>query len=601
MKKYTKYYEYVNNHPNTSPFILVQKKVYTDLEHVVNTHKYFDSDFFTTKDNRQHITDLVDAVYTDLVTIHKQTNVTDLLKWLIRSGHCNIFSTRVINTPIPVTKSEVGIGVALLEDGETTMYQGMYKSKSHVALYYTFLNTLFLDVFGTSHTFDVRGIIEIETFISSTFTDVSDELTGDLNMYYLPEILEKTGVDIGIVLGMNASQRNIPIIVDNLNGFTKIIKKLEKSIHIHNSSWDVYWIYTIIRTYIWSIPKLARMCIHFSNLITNTRIIPSIHVNYCINLVPSSLNLDYYHMYNISDNTTICSKLCNAYIKIFIHFVKSSEWLGMSSKNMLINKIKNIKIVIGKSVDTKKVDLDYKKLKDTNNWIDGLREYFSRRYKVFYAHIGKRIHGDIDTYTVNAFYATLSNTIYIPLGILNAPIIDESKGAIYNIAYIGTIIGHELSHCVDLSGMLYNDVGIYNVASWLTKSEKIQYTKLTNEATVYLTKLALTDGHRIDGKQYTRELVSDIIGFLLSEQLVVLFATYNKTIDITKGLTEFYTHYTKLWSTTAKFPRVDEQDVPDSHIHNKYRVNCVLVASDRFRKLHSIEKAYTPLFHSKYT
>ena len=449
-----------------------------------------------------------------------------------------------------------------------------------------------------SHTFDVSSIIEIEAFISTTFTDVSDELNGDLNLYYLSEIIEKTGVDIGVVLGMNASQRNHAIIVDNLKGFTTIVKKLEKSITRPNSSWDAYWIYTIIRTYIWSIPKLARICIHFNNLVTNTPISPSIRVEYCMNLIPSAFNLDYYHMFNISDNTTICKKIYNAYIHILIQFVTSSHWLSVSTKNMLVNKIKNIQIVIGKSVTTQKVDLNYTKLKHTNDWIGSLRDYYARHYRA-YAYIGKLLPiGSTDIYTVNAFYATLSNTIYIPSGILNSPIIDLRKGVIYNIAYLGTIIGHELSHCLDPSGMLYNDVGIYNESSWLTSSEKKHYAKLSNEATVYLTRLASLDKHHINGAQYTRELVADIIGFLLSEQFIVVLSKHYENTNIVSNLTEFYKHYTELWSTNTSVTRVNDNNKPDSHIHHKYRVNCVLVASDRFRKIHSIAKAYTPLFHA---
>ena len=211
-------------------------------------------------------------------------------------------------------------------------------------------------------------------------------------------------------------------------------------------------------------------------------------------------------------------------------------------------------------------------------------------YNQLVSAVGKPYHPSMESYMVNAFFHTSTNTIYIPSALLTPPIVNLDEDPCYSIANLGFIIGHELGHCFDKEGLLYDYMNVYHQQSILSKPEIILYTKKTNKICNYVIDQGYSNTYS-SNSSFSDEIVADITGFLLTEAILIDY-WLRKNMDITVGLDWFYKQYAILWTSTNR----DVYKPNDRHIPNKYRVNCVLVSSTYFRTKHDLSVMYEPVF-----
>lgn len=60
--------------------------------------------------------------------------------------------------------------------------------------------------------------------------------------------------------------------------------------------------------------------------------------------------------------------------------------------------------------------------------------------------------------TVNAYYTPTKNKIVFPAGILRSPFYDVTNPSSLNFGAMGVVMGHELTHAFDDSGMVSNEI-----------------------------------------------------------------------------------------------------------------------------------------------
>jgi hypothetical protein len=66
---------------------------------------------------------------------------------------------------------------------------------------------------------------------------------------------------------------------------------------------------------------------------------------------------------------------------------------------------------------------------------------------------------DLPATTVNAYYAPLTNTVFIPLGIMQPPLYHPTYTPDLNYGGLGYIIGHEIGHAHDYMGVEFDSNG----------------------------------------------------------------------------------------------------------------------------------------------
>lgn len=111
-------------------------------------------------------------------------------------------------------------------------------------------------------------------------------------------------------------------------------------------------------------------------------------------------------------------------------------------------------------------------------------------------------------FDVNAAYEPNTNCIYIPAGILSAPMYDSGEGKEKTMAKLGYTIAHEISHAFDDAGSQYDAQG--NMSDWWTAEDKLAFDKVCNEIRNYYDGYEAYSGIATNGGTTVGENFADI-------------------------------------------------------------------------------------------
>lgn len=149
----------------------------------------------------------------------------------------------------------------------------------------------------------------------------------------------------------------------------------------------------------------------------------------------------------------------------YIDHLRHNPWLSLDGKKFLVKKISGLKVKIAYpnawTLENKLPKIDVHSSLIT--LVEKIEKWQKQQRK---QKIGRLIVDNdwmIQPYEVNAHYDILRNEIVIPDAILQAPFYEEDKqsiGALYGT--LGVLIGHEMTHAIDLIGIFYNQFGSYS-------------------------------------------------------------------------------------------------------------------------------------------
>jgi len=140
--------------------------------------------------------------------------------------------------------------------------------------------------------------------------------------------------------------------------------------------------------------------------------------------------------------------------------VQSSTWLAEADKVAALGRLDRLGWRIGKPDEWRSyAGLTIRPGERLGN-LRRLRD-FESRYRL------SRLRGSADArewlvtvHSVNAFYSPAQHAITLPAGILQLPYFDPEGGAAGNYGAIGAVIGHELSHMLDVRGLAARAAGL---------------------------------------------------------------------------------------------------------------------------------------------
>jgi predicted metalloendopeptidase len=199
------------------------------------------------------------------------------------------------------------------------------------------------------------------------------------------------------------------------------------------------------------------------------------------------------------------------------------------------------------------------------------------------------IHNGLNVFDVNASYNFSTNEMTIPNAILQSPYIELDKGMTYNLANIGFTIAHEMVHAFDKNGCQYDDTG--EIRNWWNKEDDKNYKKLQEEVVEQYETMAKRDNIKLNGKLVLSENIADIsalqvIEDVLEQQLIEKDIFGPKQNSYFK---ELYYNYAKQWRELINKKNLNQLVMIDPHSLSKYRVNCTLIRSKRFRQIFNIQ------------
>lgn len=184
---------------------------------------------------------------------------------------------------------------------------------------------------------------------------------------------------------------------------------------------------------------------------------------------------------------------------------------------------------------------------------------------------------------VNARYSADSNEALIPAGILQKPFFSADASIAENLAGIGIVIGHEISHGFDTKGRKYDAEG--KLGEWWTKASAERFDQKTSCLVEQFGKFEVAPGEFLSGVKTLRENTADLGGVKLSYQALKKALASNPPALSLDGLTEeqrFFLLYAKTRCAVTR-PEAALQSVKSAeHSPDEFRVNGVLANLPEF-------------------
>lgn len=186
----------------------------------------------------------------------------------------------------------------------------------------------------------------------------------------------------------------------------------------------------------------------------------------------------------------------------------------------------------------------------------------------------------IPSLIVNAMYNMEDNSINICAGFLATDSIYSEKNTYeHNLACLGTVLGHEITHGFDTTGYKFDKNGRYN--SWWTDEDKYAYDKRADALIKYYSSLSpVSRGTFMNGSSVSGEAIADLGG--MKCVLRVAAETPDFDYDV------FFRSYAEMWRTHRTL-MVETMYSSDSHPTSMLRTNVVLEQFDEFQKTYDIQ------------
>jgi predicted metalloendopeptidase len=543
-----------------------------------------------------------DDMYGLLAYINRNelSNIYSPIKWKMNA---NIYDPKKYISNIIIPKFPVYNIELLIDNNNDTDERKKYKAKIRHEYKDEYLQKLFNSVnklIPVSNHIDTNNIFNIGTDFANIVVESFINNNSDYLIVTNEESKSKFGFDWAL-FAKKLGYKNIPkhYLIEN----SKYFKLIMKELNINWKNWRNWWIYTNIKMLLNISDKYYPLFFNFyrKNVEGRSVAIPEKIIHFfgfclCFNNLINNL---YKENYKNNDNINYVNQMSNDLKLIFIKIMENNKWLSPKTKKHAILKLKKIKIII----DSNKTLIEDPLLEYSNSDILlNFEKIYKWRLEKFIENDGKDLINLIDidwvtfsiygkqTYLVNAYYNNL-NEIYIPLGILQRPFIDlNERGIIYNLSYIGYIIAHELSHCLDNNGIEYSHDGKkYN---WWTKNDYKIVNKKMNNIKKQCKLFVNFDGIDIDVHQIISETISDISSLEICQNYLINYQAVKNflvPIQIT-SLKEFYIYFAMNMRQLILKKAYKYQLITNPHLMDKYRVNIALSRQSLFSEIYNIKK-----------
>jgi predicted metalloendopeptidase len=206
-------------------------------------------------------------------------------------------------------------------------------------------------------------------------------------------------------------------------------------------------------------------------------------------------------------------------------------------------------------------------------------------------HQKKDTYWDSACFDVNAYYYSELNMFCIPIGFLFPPFYGDDMNFIQNIAGLGNIVGHEISHGFDKDGRKYDEFG--NNYPWWTSLDVELYKEKTQKI-IKLFNDASYHGLKVNGALTLDENLADFGALAITlDVLRAYFATKSLTKEERKSqLQEFFIWYSKTWCYKATRAKKDTAIKVNVHAPPELRVNALLPHFDEFYEAFDFDESY---------
>ena len=259
----------------------------------------------------------------------------------------------------------------------------------------------------------------------------------------------------------------------------------------------------------------------------------------------------------------------------FVDRVSAATWMSPTTRTLALGKLKTLYFGVGYPDRWQ----DYSDLAvDPRDALGNLRRGAYREYRHAVARLGRPVDMHqwwIAPQTVGAVLNFQQNSYNFPAALLQAPKFDPTASDAANYGAIGAIIGHEMSHFVDLLGADWDADG--RASGWWTAEDSARFQEAAAPLVQQFSGYRPFPDTAVNGERSRTENVADLGG------LVAAFDAYRRTLGgratdldyVRQQDREFFIGFARSWRSKMQEGALRTQVANDSHAPERYRIATV--------------------------
>ena len=299
-----------------------------------------------------------------------------------------------------------------------------------------------------------------------------------------------------------------------------------------------------------------------------------VQFNTIANYLMEDVMVNAYINENITDeDVDNINKMVDEIVAVYKDKINDISYLSDDAKDKALRKIENLNVVIARPqavISYKNADVS-----SENSYVANCENCLltkrSEQNKILQTEYAKD-KPVFDTMEVNAYYNVGSNSIIINAGILQAPVYSRDKSFEENLGGIGTVVAHEVSHSLDITGSEYDENGDYK--NWWSTDDRKAYIDRTTSLKDFMTSQGEKDDLILNATETKNEDIADLTAVQCCVEVM-------KNMD-NPDYEKFFTDYAKLWREKYSDGMQEYRIQYDTHSLGKYRVNVPLQQIDEF-------------------
>jgi putative endopeptidase len=262
-------------------------------------------------------------------------------------------------------------------------------------------------------------------------------------------------------------------------------------------------------------------------------------------------------------------------IAAFRRRVEAATWMSPGTRTLALAKLNTLYFGIGYPEQWQD---DSDLTVDPIDPVGNLRRVADRNYRRALARLGRPVDMTewwIAPQMVGAVLVFQQNAYNFPAALLQAPKFDPTASNAANYGAIGAIVGHEVSHFVDMLGAEWDAEN--RMRHWWTPGDLSRFQALVEPLVNQFSSYRPFPDLRVDGKRTQTENIADLAG------LAAAFDAYRATLGskasdqayVRQHDREFFIGFARSWRSKLRDEGLRTQVATDSHAPERYRIATV--------------------------
>jgi len=487
--------------------------------------------------------------------------------------------------------------------GQTPKYV-KYK-RSVVSHFIHYVNKIFDACLGKGHGLEGKDVFTVEKELLDAMgcSTVKNDSQDGYNKVLASEALEKYGFDWAQFSKFLGYKKTPSYFVCTSLNYLLCVSKYLKSIW-KTPKWKAYAFYIVLRQMIRFDSKLVQIYYDFNDKFIEGQPNPfpkDLYPVFGLSLTFNTfLTEQYVGAYWNEEHVRFVENLANDLLKVFKLKMHRNTWLTPKTRKYAIKKLDYLQLIIAKPKVMRDDPLLEYSADDAWYNMSLLCKWKKNKYLQLQ---GKEV-VDIplidwkefklvgtQAYVVNAYYEMNNNKIFIPMAIIQEPFINlRERGFEYNLARMGYILGHEMSHALDNTGSKHDYKG--NLYNWWQPEDKKKYNLIVKDIIKQYETFASYDGIKFNAEITVGEDMADISGMAICQRYLLDYHEVNNVVMPIRDLSlkEFYVHFASHQRQYIYKRAVNVQLGTNPHPLDKYRTNCVLARLELFKVMYNIKE-----------